>query len=76
MFYSIKKEVIMYVEILLKSVRLKKNITLNTLSKMTGISTTHLNDIENNIKSPGFYIMVTLSKALNVDISELYSVHY
>ena len=37
----------MYVEILLKQVRQRKNVTLNRLSEKSGISTTHINDIEN-----------------------------
>ena len=56
----------MNVEILLKQVRQNKNITLNRLSERSGISTTHINDIENNIKSPSLYVMVRLAKALEV----------
>ena len=41
----------MHVEMLLKQVRQRKKVTLNKLSEKSGISTTHINDIENNIKS-------------------------
>ena len=64
----------MHIEILLKEVRNQKNITLNKLSEKSGVSTTHINDIENNIKSPSLFVMVRLSKALDVDITELYKV--
>lgn len=66
----------MRIEILLKQVRQEKNITLNRLSEKSGVSTTHINDIENNIKSPSLFIMVRLSKALDVEITELYKVQW
>ncbi len=66
----------MHIEILLKQVRQKKNITLNRLSERSGVSTTHINDIENNIKSPSLFVMVRLSKALDVEITELYKVKW
>lgn len=66
----------MRIEILLKQVRNKKNITLNKLSEKSGVSTTHINDIENNIKSPSLFVMVRLSKALDVEITELYKVKW
>ncbi len=66
----------MHIEILLKQVRQKKNITLNRLSEKSGVSTTHINDIENNVKSPSLLVMVRLSKALDVEITELYKVQW
>ena len=66
----------MHIEILLKQVRNEKNITLNKLSEKSGVSTTNINDIENNIKSPSLFVMVRLSKALDVEITELYKVKW
>lgn len=66
----------MYVEILLKEMRQRKKVTLNKLSEKSGISTTHINDIENNIKKPSLLVMVQLAKALDVDITELYKVKW
>ncbi len=66
----------MHIEILLKQVRQEKNITLNKLSEKSGVSTTHINDIENSIKSPSLFVMVRLSKALDVEITELYKVQW
>ena len=37
----------MHIEILLKQVRQKKNMTLSKLSEKSGVSSTHINDIEN-----------------------------
>lgn len=64
----------MQIRILIKKVRKEKNITLAQLSERTGISKTHINDIENEIKEPGFSMMVRLAKGLDVNISELYKV--
>lgn len=64
----------MHIEILLKQKRKEKKLTLEQLSKKTGVSSTHINDIENNLKSPSLLIMVLLSKALDVKITELYKV--
>ncbi len=66
----------MHIEILLKQIRQNKSVTLNNLSKKSGVSTTHINDIENNIKSPSLLVMVRLSKALDVDITDLYKVKW
>lgn len=66
----------MHVSILLKEVRRRKKLTLNKLSEKSGISTTHINDIENNIKSPSLFVMIKLAKALDVEITELYKVSW
>lgn len=66
----------MKVEIRIKEIRKIKNITLKQLSKKSGISTTHINDIEKNEKSPSLNIMVILAKALNVNVTELYKVYF
>lgn len=66
----------MQVEILLKEIRKEKNYTLAQLSKKSGISTTHLNDIENKVKEPSFSMMVRLSYALNVPLDKLYKIQW
>ena len=66
--------VIMHVEILLREVRKRKNISLEQLSKMTGISTSHLNYIERQVKEPSISMLCRISIALKVDIKELYRV--
>ena len=59
---------------LLKQKRKEKKLTLEQLARKTNISTTHINDIENNIKSPSLFVAVKLAKALDVSIEELYKV--
>lgn len=64
----------MQVVILVKEIRKEKKYTLEQLSKKTGISTTHINDIENNVKEPSFSMMVRLSYALDVPLNKLYQI--
>ncbi len=64
----------MQVVILVKEIRKEKKYTLEQLSKKTGISTTHINDIENNVKEPSFSMMVRLSYALDVPLGKLYQI--
>lgn len=66
----------MRVEILLKEKRKERNLTLAQLSDRTGISTTHINDIENNIKEPSISMMVRIAKALDLKIEDLYKVKW
>ncbi|MFR2533679.1 MAG: helix-turn-helix domain-containing protein [Clostridia bacterium] len=66
----------MHIEILLKQVRKKKKVTLKKLSDKSGVSTTHINDVENNLKSPSLLVMIQLAKALDVEITELYKVRW
>ena len=66
----------MRVEILLKEKRKERNLTLAQLSEKTGISTTHINDIENNIKEPSISMMVRIAKALDLKIEDLYKVKW
>lgn len=60
----------------LKELRKQKNITLSELSKLTGISKSHLNYIENGVKEPTISVLVLIAKALNVKIDELYVIHW
>ena len=64
----------MRVVILVKDIRKRKKLTLEQLSDRTGISKSHINDVENENKEPGFSVMVRLAKALDVELTELYKV--
>ena len=64
----------MKVEILLKKVRLEKNMTLETLSNLSGISKGHLSKIERQEREPKLITMLLIALALKVDIKELYKV--
>lgn len=65
----------MRVEIKLKEVREKKNISINQLSEMTGITKSHLSNIERNEKEPSLSILIRIALALRVDEKELYKIY-
>lgn len=64
----------MKIEILIKKVRLEKNMTLETLANLSGISKGHLSKIERQERDPKISTMVQIALALKVDIEELYKV--
>jgi len=64
----------MKIEILLKEVRLKKNMTLETLAKLSGISKGHLSKIERQEREPKLSTVIQIAMALKVDVQELYKV--
>lgn len=64
----------MKIELLIKQVRLKKNITLETLSKLCGISKGHLSKIERQEREPKISTLIQIALALKVDIKELYKI--
>ena len=64
----------MRIEILLKQIRIKNGYSLQQLSKMTGISSSHLNYIEKNEKEPSLSMAVRIAQALNIKIDELYKI--
>ena len=57
----------------IKSLRTKKKISLNSLSKLTGLSRGYLFDLENNRKfNPTLETLYKISSALDVNIKELF----
>lgn len=52
------------------------NWTLNKLSKKSGVSVTHINDIEKGKKQPTLLILVLIAKAFNKEITELYKIKW
>ncbi len=66
----------MKIILLIKQERKENKITLKQLSKKSGVSKTHISDIENGYKGPSLEVMIKLSKALNVPIQSLYKVQW
>ncbi len=62
----------MVIKFTIKCIRKEKKLTLKQLSYKTGISTTHLNDIESNSKMPSLIFAIKIAKALKVNINDLY----
>lgn len=57
----------------IKKIREDKNISLNKLNKLTGISRAYLFDLENNRKfNPTLAMLEKIAEALDVNIKELF----
>ncbi len=56
----------------IKNIRKAKKVTLSMLQKKSGVSITHINDIENNYKIPSIIIAEKIAKALDVRVVDLY----
>jgi len=57
----------------IKNIRIKKNITIYRLSKLTGINRPYLNQLENNKKfNPSLKTMHKIAAALNVKVDDLF----
>nr|DAV97293.1 MAG TPA: Helix-turn-helix XRE-family like protein [Caudoviricetes sp.] len=62
----------MYIFVI-KPLREKRNISLYSLSKFTGISRTYLRSLENNqVFNPTMQILNKIANALNVSIKDLF----
>lgn len=64
----------MLIKFIIKDIRKEQRLTLKQLSYKTGISSTHLNDIECNYKMPSLIFVIKIAKALKVNINALYYV--
>lgn len=56
----------------LQMVRWEKKMTVEQLSRLSGISSSEISKIENNQVSPTLLTMCRLSKALNVSVWEIW----
>ena len=68
----LKKRFYMRIEILIRKIREEKGISINQLSKMTGISKGHLSRIENQETMPTILTIERIAIALKIDSKELY----
>lgn len=66
----------MKIEILVKKIRLEKNMTLETLARLSGISKGHLSKIERQEREPKLSTILLIAMALKVDIKELYKITF
>lgn len=63
----------------IKEFRKQKNMTLKELSKKSGVSTSHIGDVENNEKMPSILCILRIAKGLGLkqqDIYKLYNVYW
>lgn len=64
----------MKIKIVIKEARLAQNMSLATLSKLSGISKGHLSKIEREEREPKIGTLIQIAMALKVDIKELYKI--
>ena len=64
----------MIIKFKIKEIRENKGISLNQLSEMSGVSSTHINDIERGLKEPTLSVLIKIAVALEVDEREVYEV--
>lgn len=60
-------------EIYLEKVRLEKNLSISELARISGVSKSHIHNIENGLRHPTIPAMCKLAIALNVPCSALFS---
>ena len=57
----------------LKSVRKSKNMSVYKLSQLSGVSETHIRDLERGDRNPSFDTLDRLSKPMGLSLSELFN---
>ena len=60
-------------KIYLKEIRLEQKLTLKQLERLSGVSDTHISDIENKRTIPTICTLCRLAKALQVPVTDLFS---
>ena len=60
------------IDLLIKEIRLKNNMTQEELSQKSGISESYISELENNLKMPTILTLCKLAEALEVEITKLY----
>lgn len=63
-------------EILLWNIRTQKGYTLKQLEKLSGVSKSTIDNIENGITSPTLFQLELLAKAIDVKITDLFNSEY
>ena len=57
----------------IKEIRIEKKLSQKQLAELSGVSKSHIADIEKYKKMPSILILCRLADALEVDINELYT---
>ena len=57
----------------LKTVRKSKNISVYKLSQMSGVSETHIRDLERGDRNPSFDTLTRLAEPLGLTLSDLFN---
>lgn len=59
-------------KIYIREIREKQGLSQERLSKLSGVSSSHIGYIENGEREPTISVMCRIAKALNVDIKDLF----
>ena len=59
----------------IREIREKKGLSQEQLSKLSGVSASHIGYIENGEREPTVSVLCRLAKALDVSILELFKYH-
>lgn len=59
-----------------KQIRQQEGMSIKKLSNVSGVSRTHIRDIEEGKTNPTIDIMCKLAKSLNVELTELFDNPY
>jgi transcriptional regulator with XRE-family HTH domain len=61
------------VKVCIREMRLRKGLSLVELAEKSGVSKTHIADIETGKKIPGLQVLCQLADALGVDARDLFT---
>lgn len=60
------------IELKIRQIRLKRKLTQEELSKLSGISRNYISELESNSKIPTILTLCKLAEVLQVEVTELY----
>ena len=63
---------ILMIELRIKEIRLKRNMSQEELSKLSSVSASYISELESNSKMPTILTLCKLAEALQVEVTELY----
>jgi len=58
---------------ILKTTRKSKNISVYKLSQLSGVSETHIRDLERGVRNPSFDTLRRLAEPMEISLSELFN---
>lgn len=67
-----QEDIIIQISNRLKDIRKEKNVTLQELAEIAGITKSMLSQVENSRSIPSLSVLLSLIKALNVDLNEFF----
>lgn len=69
---AMQEDIIIQISNRLKDIRKEKNITLQELAEMAGVTKSMLSQVENSRSVPSLSVLLNLIKALDIDLNEFF----